>query len=669
MRRWRRVSQFASAAAMSVGTVVLLGWTLEMDSLKSVFPGLPPMKAHAALCIALTGAALWSVASRGSTLQTGFAVVLGGIATAVALVTLAEYVLGWQTAVDQFLFNDPYSVLSPAGRMAPNTAFCLLLLGGGVLSLAAGRIPWAQILAFISAGITLSALIGYTYGAAFLYRPFSFAGMAVHSTLALLSLSIGLLFARADKGPMAVVSNDRLSGMMSRRLLPTSFVLLTLIGLMVQLGAKEGLYDVEFGPSIFVVVSLSVTGVAIWWVASSLDPIDAQRRQAEATVAEAEARYRDLYENAPDAMASIDAATGRIIDCNRALEALSGRTEFELSSRAILELYDLQSVPAAKAALEEFFRTGEARNVELKVRGNQGSIIDVSMNMTAVRDSRGRIIRGRAIWRDIRERKRFEEERLELLMREREVLLEAQAAQQVKEEFLRMLSHELRTPLTSIIGWARLLQSPDVSHDRLSHGLDVIYRNANLESRLLNKMLDMSTMLSGDIRAAEIEMVDMQAVLRNAINAVRPSANEKRLEVVTDVRGVEAHVQGNSARLHEMLSQILSNAVKFTPNHGRVNVTLDASGKFVELLVEDTGIGIDPDFLPFVFDRFRQADSSPTRRHGGLGLGLAIVRSVVERHGGTVTANSAGEGQGTSVSVRLPRKHTQRVKTSHASPM
>jgi len=405
----------------------------------------------------------------------------------------------------------------------------------------------------------------------------------------------------------------------------------------------------------FAAAGLIVTGVAVWWVSVTLNRIDHQRRHAE-----------DLYENAPDAMASMDVGTGRILDCNRALQELSGRTKDELLGCEVFELYHPESLSDARHAFDSFRQTGNARDVELRILGKTGNTIDVSMNMTAVLDTRGRITQGRAIWRDIRERKRIEEERIQLLIREREILLEGRESHEVKEEFLRILSHELRTPLTSIVGWAKLLQTPEVSQDRLSHGLDVIFRNAKLEARLVDKVLDMSTMLSGEAWA-DMEMVDLEAVVRNTVNSIRSRATEKRLDVVVDIKGHEPSIQGNSARLHEMLSQVLSNAIKFTPPGGRITLTLNESERYVEILVVDTGIGISADFIPYVFDRFRQADSSPTRQHGGLGLGLAIVRSIVQLHGGSVTATSAGKGKGTSVLVKLPRKRATALAQAQAS--
>jgi PAS domain S-box-containing protein len=451
---------------------------------------------------------------------------------------------------------------------------------------------------------------------------------------------------------------------MVRRLLPVSFSILVLILLLARLGAKAGLYSVAFAPSIFTIVSLAVTGVAAWFVAVLLDRTDQQHRRSLDALREAEARYRDLYENAPDAMASIDASTGQIVDCNRALEELSGRNKDELLGSAFLDLYHPDSLSDAKGAFEAFSQTGDVHNVELKIRGKRGNAIDISMNMKAVLDTHGHIRRGQAIWRDIRERKRIEEERIQLLMREREVLLEGRESHRIKEEFLRILSHELRTPLTSIMGWAKVLQTHDVSQGKLSHGLDVIFRNAKLEARLVAKVLDMSAMLSGEV-PTEIETVDIQAVVRNAVNSIRSSVMEKRLDLVMEIQCDEARIQGNSARLHEMLAQVLSNAIKFTPPGGHIKVTLNAFEKYIDILVVDTGIGIHPDFLPYVFDRFRQADSSPTRRHGGLGLGLAIVRSIVQLHGGNVTAKSEGEGKGTSVSVKLPRKRAKALIQAH----
>jgi signal transduction histidine kinase/ActR/RegA family two-component response regulator len=248
---------------------------------------------------------------------------------------------------------------------------------------------------------------------------------------------------------------------------------------------------------------------------------------------------------------------------------------------------------------------------------------------------------------------RGEAEREQLLRWEQEARAAAEAANRTKDEFLAVLSHELRTPLNAVYGWARLLQAGQVRDEEAQRALDAIVRNANAQVQLIDDLLDVSRVVSGKMRL-DVRLVELRAVIEGALDAVRPAAEAKaiRLESVLDPRA--GPITGDPDRLQQVVWNLLMNAVKFTPKGGRVQIHLQRVNSHVEIVVSDTGQGIVPDVLPFVFERFRQADSSSTRGHGGLGLGLALVRHLVELHGGSVAAHSPGEGQGATFIVRLP---------------
>jgi signal transduction histidine kinase/ActR/RegA family two-component response regulator len=255
-------------------------------------------------------------------------------------------------------------------------------------------------------------------------------------------------------------------------------------------------------------------------------------------------------------------------------------------------------------------------------------------------------------------RRRAEREREQLLARERAARAEAEEASRLKDEFLATVSHELRTPLTSILGWASMITGGEVKGETARHALEVIERNARAQAGIVDDILDVSRVITGKFHI-ETRPVDLGAVVRAVVRALQPAAEAKRIELSVETGGSEAlAVTGDPDRLQQVVWNLLSNAIKFTPEGGRVEVSLGRSGSHAELGIADTGIGISEDFLPHVFERFRQADSSATRRHGGLGLGLAIVRHLVELHGGAVTAESAGEGRGTTFTVRLPAPHS-----------
>jgi signal transduction histidine kinase/ActR/RegA family two-component response regulator len=259
--------------------------------------------------------------------------------------------------------------------------------------------------------------------------------------------------------------------------------------------------------------------------------------------------------------------------------------------------------------------------------------------------------RRRLLENEIAERRRSEAYREALLVSERAARSEAERATRLKDEFVATLSHELRTPLNAIVGWASILRA-DRRADTIKQGVEVIERNAKLQAQMIEELLDMSRILSGKL-LFELEKTDVADILDGAVAAVRPTADAKGVLLATRLHGCRS-VNADPARLQQVIWNLLTNAIKFTPAGGRVDLELRESATQVELSVSDNGQGIKPEFLPFVFDRFRQADASTTRRHGGLGLGLSIVKSLVELHGGSVDVQSPGEGQGSTFFVRLP---------------
>jgi signal transduction histidine kinase/ActR/RegA family two-component response regulator len=251
------------------------------------------------------------------------------------------------------------------------------------------------------------------------------------------------------------------------------------------------------------------------------------------------------------------------------------------------------------------------------------------------------------------ELRRLEEARQKLLLDERRARSEAEAANRIKDEFLATLSHELRTPLTSLLGWASLLRAEDVDDSLREQGLQAIERNARVQTQLIDDLLDVSRIISGKL-SLDVRPTEISSVVEAAIAVVRPASDAKGIRLTYTRDPAIGSISGDSARLQQIAWNLLSNAVKFTPERGRIEVRLEQKDSHVQLTVSDNGQGINPEFLPRVFDRFRQADSSTTRDYGGLGLGLAIVRHLVELHGGTVRAESAGESKGASFCVTFP---------------
>jgi PAS domain S-box-containing protein len=254
---------------------------------------------------------------------------------------------------------------------------------------------------------------------------------------------------------------------------------------------------------------------------------------------------------------------------------------------------------------------------------------------------------------DITESKQVQADREETLKAERAARAEAERVGRVKDEFLATVSHELRTPLNAILGWASLLRRLPPGSDDHARGLETIERNARVQGQIIADLLDMSRIISGKVQL-DVQPIDINDAINAALDAVKLSveAKKQRLRVTLDARA--GRLRGDPGRLQQVFWNLLTNAVKFTPSGGRIDVVSERVNSHVEVSVEDSGLGIKPEFLAFVFDRFRQADSSTTRRHGGLGLGLSIVKHLVELHGGSVRVKSPGEGQGSTFIVALP---------------
>jgi CheY-like chemotaxis protein len=244
-------------------------------------------------------------------------------------------------------------------------------------------------------------------------------------------------------------------------------------------------------------------------------------------------------------------------------------------------------------------------------------------------------------------------ENVRLLKLERSAREAAEESNRLKDEFLATVSHELRTPLTAILGWARLLEGGGLDSQVTQQAIDTIWRNAKAQAQIVDDILDVSRIITGNLYI-DLHPTEVVPVVRNAINVVRPTADAKGIRIETQIDNTPASVAGDANRLQQVIWNLLSNAVKFTNNGGRVLVKVSQANAAVEISVTDTGQGIAREFLPYVFDRFSQADSTTTRHHGGLGLGLAIARHLVEIHGGTIRAQSRGKGEGATFTITLP---------------
>ncbi|MEA5567210.1 PAS domain S-box protein [Anabaena sp. UHCC 0399] len=401
-----------------------------------------------------------------------------------------------------------------------------------------------------------------------------------------------------------------------------------------------------------------------------------EHKCAEKSLRDSEARFRRLFESNLIGVAfwTVD---GLITDANDAYLKLAGYTREEFAALGKIDWRELtppEYRPLDDRAIAEVKANGVSQLYEKEYIHHNGKRVAVVLGIALLNDSQNM---GVAFVLDINERKQVEQERDRLLSQERLAREEAEIANRIKDEFLAVLSHELRTPLNPILGWSKLLRSRKFDQATTERALETIERNAKLQTQLIEDLLDVSRILRGKL-TLNVCPVSIVMVVEAAVETVRLAADAKSINIQTFLDPNLSQVMGDPNRLQQVAWNLLSNAVKFTPPGGRVDIHLKEVNHQVQIQVSDTGKGIAPDFLPYVFDYFRQADSTTTRKFGGLGLGLAIVRQVVELHGGTVAALSLGEGMGATFRVNLPLIHKpepmsyeddQPLSTSHPSPM
>ncbi len=382
-----------------------------------------------------------------------------------------------------------------------------------------------------------------------------------------------------------------------------------------------------------------------------------------AALEEERARYRDMFEFAPDAYL-VTSVEGVIREANEAASLLFGIEYRFLIGKPLTNYISEEERQSFRRKINGLTASDRVVEIEARMQMRSGKHLDSVIRIAPIVNRKGKLEGLRWVVRDITERKLAEAKskawntELEQRVAERTAQLEAakaeaEAANRAKDDFLATLSHELRTPLNAILGWTHILSTHLDDRDTAAQAIEVIERNAVTQARLINDILEVSRIITGKM-TLNLLPIEIGPIIEAAIVAARPAVDAKAIQLDVSLSTDACQILGDASRLQQVVANLLSNAIKFTPEGGKIMVTLGRAGSKCELAVTDTGQGIDGDFLPFIFDRFRQAESASTRRYGGLGLGLAIVRHIVELHGGTVHATSTGQGQGASFVVRLP---------------
>jgi signal transduction histidine kinase/ActR/RegA family two-component response regulator len=680
--RSRVFSGIASVMVMLIGAFALSGWVFGIAELKG-FGGAITMKVNGGLAFIFGGlsALLLRHGERHRAAQWGgmaAAAVLGLIGAA----TLSQHVVGWNLGIDQVLFiEEPGAVgtMSP-GRMGPPASTSFTLAGVALLLLHRRRaVTAAQLGALVVGFIALFAGTGYAYGVEWLYGVARITGIAVHTSVALLLLSASILFAYPDRGVAALIASDAIGGVMARRLLLFALAGPLLLGWILLRLQDLRYFDTRFGVALLVLALTAILFAVTAQTAVQVNRAEGRRVAAESRVRDRLHEIEKMMEALPIAVFIASDRSGETIVGNRAAREFfrmaEGEPNLSLSAPGAQERIRVRTysegveIAAQELPVQRAAREGVAvHDMELDAVFDDGTLRHGLVTALPLLDEREGPRGAVASLMDITPWKIARQEREELLTRERDARSEAEAANRAKDEFLATVSHELRTPLNAILGWATMLRDHTVKDEALvERALATIERSCRTQAQLIEDLLDVSRIVAGKL-LLDTKPVDLVSVIKAAADSVRPAADMKQVQLRITADPAASQVTGDSTRLQQVIWNLLSNAVKFSSNGGLIEVTLRTEDDSAVVEVSDSGEGIEPDFLPFVFERFRQADGAKTRRFTGLGLGLSIARSIAEMHGGTIEATSAGRGRGSRFTVRFPPMRTRSAAAVAQAP-
>ncbi len=630
----------AGIGVAALGGLVLAGWALDLPALRRLVPGLAEIPANLALFFALTGAALALLADAPGTRRRFAGHALAALGALLAAVTLIEHLAPSGRDLD-LLLTDPlgHGAGAPAGgRMSQASAWVALMAAGALLLLHTRRVHWpAELLAVVPVflclmGLTweVARLVGLESGGADPRSPLP--------AVAFLVLGAGTLCARPDRAGMAIVASDRLGGVLARRLLPVAVLAPLVLWWVLMLGVRSGRIGPAVGGVSYFLSSMVVFSGMVLWAAVVLNRLDAARSQVEDELRRSEARFRALIENSYDAVTLTgpdgviryaSPASGRVL--GRPADGLVG-TDFS----ALIHPDDRE--PVREKFAGGLAAPGAVVVGEFRVRHRDGSWhwVEATATNLLADPGVGAVVSN---IRDVTDRRRAEEE-----LRE---------ADRRKDDFLAMLAHELRNPLAPVRNALQILKMPGLGADTARQAREMMERQVQHIVRLVDDLLDVSRIMRGKIELRK-ERVDLATAFARAVETAQPAIDAQGQDLTVTLPPRSIYLEADLVRLAQVIANLLVNAAKYTDKAGRIWLTGERDGGRAVIRVRDSGIGIPPDLLPRVFDLFTQAERTLARSQGGLGVGLTLVKKLVELHGGGVEAHSAGPGRGSEFVVRLP---------------
>lgn len=629
----RTLSIVGSSYAVVAGALSLLGWAIDMPRLTDWLDSGITIKANTAICAIACGAAtLLMVSLPRATLLVRL---LSLVAMVLGALTLFEHISSINLGIDTLLFDEAPGATATAapGRMGPPAALSFLCIGFALtlISVSSRLSRFAVGLGLVVVALGVLSITGYLFQAQIIYTIPRVTGIALQTASMLVALGAAIIAIDPERQPVKTLFEDSNAGALARRLLPLAFFVPLTLGWLRLSGQRAGLYDAAFGTALRSVAEVAILSVVMWWGLQALRTRDHQKAEADRSLRENERRLLETLESITDAFVTLD-AQWRFTFANSAAESVLQRSRSALMGHIVWDVFpQWMSSPVRPGLLRA---VTERVMVEVEapdpIRGDHDFLHRIYPNPDG----------GLSVFfQDVTLRKRNEAALLE--------------ADRRKDQFLATLAHELRNPLGPVRNAAQILQRDNVGPAAQRSAVEIISRQVRHMARLLDDLLDISRISRSRLELRS-EQTELESIVQHAIEASLPIIDQREHMLVEEFPDRPIQVVADAVRLTQVFSNLLNNAAKYTEPGGKIKVTVTCQGSKVLIRVQDSGMGIDGAMLPHVFDMFTQASVALPHAQGGLGIGLALAKGIIELHGGSIEAESEGTGRGSIFTVTLP---------------